>query len=171
MSKTVRIEGLRELERNLKSITRATGRNALRRALRKGAGPFADEMQARAPRDKGDLAISVNASERKPHDHKSVSREAFADVMASGGDAKAARAAAREANRVNPPNFAEVFVGPGRNPQAVLQEFGTVNHPPQAFARPAWDGGKAKVLARVVAEIKIEFDKAVARAERKARKR
>lgn len=171
MVKKVQVEGLRELERNLKSISRATGRNALRRALRKGAGPLADHMRSSAPRDQGDLANSVNASERKPHDHKNSAREAFAAAMASGSDVKAARTAAREASRSHPKNFAEVFVGPGRNPQALQQEFGNINHPPQPFARPSWDAEKDTVLARTIAEIKVEFDKAVARAERKARRK
>jgi len=170
MARTVKIEGLRELERTLATLSKATGRNVLKRALKKGAEPLADDMRAAAPVLTGTLRRSIAASARKPHGHKSPGKQAFADAMRAGADRKAAGAAAREANRANPVSFAEAFAGPGRDPAAIQQEFGNRRHGPQAFVRPAWDSGKDDALDRVVEAITTELGKAVARAERKARK-
>lgn len=43
---------------------------------------------------------------------------------------------------------AEMLMGPGRHPQAILQEFGTYKEPPQPFMRPAWDEGHMELLDR-----------------------
>lgn len=42
----------------------------------------------------------------------------------------------------------EIYMGPGRNPQAITQEFGTFKEPAQPFMRPAWDAEKEKTLER-----------------------
>lgn len=64
----------------------------------------------------------------------------------------------------------EVFAGPGRHPQAHLQEFGTVNHGPQPFVRPAWDGGKEKLLDGIKDDLWSEISKAAARKAKRAAK-
>ncbi|QTC88186.1 HK97-gp10 family putative phage morphogenesis protein [Brevundimonas pondensis] len=61
----------------------------------------------------------------------------------------------------------EAFAGPGRHPQAHLQEFGTSQHGPQPFARPAWDEGKGDLLPGVGEDLWAEIDKAAARLARK----
>ena len=62
----------------------------------------------------------------------------------------------------------EAYAGPGRLPQASLQEFGTVNHGPQAFARPAWDKGKGDLLPGLADDFWDEINKAAARLARKS---
>jgi HK97 gp10 family phage protein len=62
----------------------------------------------------------------------------------------------------------EAYVGPGQHPQAHLQEFGTVNHPPQPFARPAWDGGKDALLEGIAEDLWSEIGKAAERQAKKA---
>lgn len=42
----------------------------------------------------------------------------------------------------------EMYMGPGRNPQAITQEFGTFKEPAQPFMRPAWDAEKEATLDR-----------------------
>lgn len=168
MAKTVTIDGLRDLERSLATLTKATGRNVLKRALKKAGEPLADDMETKAPAHSGRLKRSIAASTKKPSGHKSPEKQAFADAMRAGADRKAAAAAAREVRRDNPGNFAEAFVGPGRDPAAIQQEFGNVRHGPQAFVRPAWDTGKDAALERVVREITGQLDKAIARAAAKA---
>ena len=59
-------------------------------------------------------------------------------------------------------------MGPGRHPQAHLQEFGARHHGPQAFMRPAWDGGKDDLLTGIGDDLWSEIDKAAKRAARKA---
>lgn len=61
----------------------------------------------------------------------------------------------------------EAHAGPGRHPQAHLQEFGTQNHGPQPFARPAWDGGKDNLLPGIAEDFWSEINRAAARQARK----
>ena len=61
----------------------------------------------------------------------------------------------------------EAYAGPGRHPQAHLQEFGTVNHGPQPFARPAWDQGKGELLPGMADDFWEEISKAAARQAKK----
>lgn len=42
----------------------------------------------------------------------------------------------------------EMYMGPGRHPQAITQEFGTFKEPPQPFMRPAWDAESEATLDR-----------------------
>ena len=62
----------------------------------------------------------------------------------------------------------EAHAGPGRHPQAHLQEFGTAHHAPQPFARPAWDGGKDALLEGITDDFWTEISKAAARQAKKA---
>lgn len=62
----------------------------------------------------------------------------------------------------------EAHAGPGRHPQAHLQEFGTQHHGPQPFARPAWDAEKDGLLVGLAEDFWVEIDKAAARQARKA---
>lgn len=62
----------------------------------------------------------------------------------------------------------EMYVGPGRHPQAITQEFGTWFHAAQPYARPAWDQMQMVVLDIIITLLGIEIEKAAARAARKA---
>lgn len=62
----------------------------------------------------------------------------------------------------------EAHAGPGRHPQAHLQEFGTAHHAPQPFVRPAWDGGKDALLEGITDDFWTEIEKAAARQAKKA---
>ena len=61
----------------------------------------------------------------------------------------------------------EVYCGPTGVSYSIAQEFGTVDHAPQPFMRPAWDQTKTKVLAVFAEEIWDEIYKAIERLERK----
>lgn len=65
----------------------------------------------------------------------------------------------------------EMYMGPGRDPQAITQEFGTYFHPAQPFMRPAWESGKMELLDRFGVFMWDNVTKAVIRAERKAARR
>jgi HK97 gp10 family phage protein len=149
MAQTVRIEGLQELEAALGELPKATGRNVLRRVLLKRAEPIADAMRARAPDDPAtggnDLKSSIGVGTRLSKRQAGLHRKAFKDDKAA----------------------AEVFVGAGPVPHAHLQEFGTVNHGPQPFARPAWDAGQATVLDGIKDDLWAEIKKAADRLARK----
>ena len=63
-----------------------------------------------------------------------------------------------------------MLVEAGPEPQAVTQEFGTVNHPPHPFMRPAWLANKTRALDTMKKELWEEIQKAAARLARKAAK-
>jgi HK97 gp10 family phage protein len=152
MATKVTVSGLREFDRALGELPKATGKAVLRRALLKAGKPMAEDMRAKAPDDpltggndlRSSIAVGTKLSPRQARLH----RRMFRDDRAS----------------------AEVFVGAGPIPHAHLQEFGTVNHGPQPFARPAWDAGKGRALDTIGRELGGEITKAAARLARKRAK-
>lgn len=165
----VTVSGLRELEESMAILTKATGRNVLKRALAKGGAPIAAAAVRNAPREFGDLEGSVRVSTRRPHD-AAPAKKAFAAAMRATGDRKVAGQAARAANASAINDFAEAWTGPGRQPQAIQTEFGNEHQAADPWLRPAWDAEKQKALDEVVKNIRIEVEKAVRRAQRKAAK-
>lgn len=162
-----RIEGLAELDKALGELPKATGRNVLHRTLRKGAAPIESAMAANAPEDEGDLKASIATSTKLKNP---AGGKEFARVMAAGGTKREAGAAMRAARRAigGAETFAIMHVGPGKGgAHGVPQEFGTVNHPPQAFARPAWDSQSGTALNVIKDELGGEITKAAARLARK----
>lgn len=152
MKVTVKTEGFAELDAALGEFTRATAKNILRRAGEKALRPVAAAMAAKAPYDENgdrDLRNSIDVTTKLNNRQKRLN---------------------------NSPSTVEVYAGPtartGDNPppQGIFQEFGTENHPPQAFARPAWDQGRDQVLASVKASLTDEIEKGRKRAARRALK-
>lgn len=149
MAQNVKIDGLRELEAALAGLPRATGKNVLRRVLKTRAEPIAEAMRSMAPDDpetggndlRSSIALSTRLSKRQAGLHRKMFRNDKAAV--------------------------EMFVGAGPLPQAHLQEFGTVHHGPQPFARPAWDGGQSAMLDGIAKDLWAEIEKAAARLTRK----
>lgn len=145
MSLTVKVEGLRELERNLAGLTKAAGKGALRRAGTKALAPMADLAASFAPDDPNtppiDLGTSIEVSTRLD----------------------------KRLRKPEAPALVELYMGPTKPgyPQAIMQEFGTIYHAPQPYMRPAWDQDKDALLARVGIELRKEIDKSVQRAIRK----
>lgn len=150
----MRFAGGRELEAALGQIAKqATRRNVGRRALRAAGEPILQAMIDKAPDDprtngENDLKTSLAMSSRQK------SRR--------GGT-----------YRPEGPKEVTVHIGPTKSgyPQAMMQEFGTVHHPPQAYIRPAWDaeGGEA-ALDRIGEALGEEIGKAVKRQERRAQR-
>lgn len=164
---TLKVEGLRELERDLALLGKATARNVLRRVMKRAGEPVAIRAASLAPFDRGHLALGIAYSTRKPHDYDDGKR-AFREALQAGLGRDAAVGALRAARRANPGSFVEAFVGPGRHPQAIFQEFGTVNHPPQPFMRPAWSQTSQAALDSMTRDLRAEIDKAAQRLARKA---
>ena len=59
-------------------------------------------------------------------------------------------------------------MGPGRQPQAIQEEFGNRRQSPRPFMRPAWEAGKGQALESVKTILTEEIAKATQRAARKA---
>ena len=140
MVEKVKVEGLKELEKALLQLPRATARNVGFRTLLKAGKPMADLWQRLAPKFKGHL-------------------------KRSGGIGT--RLTSRQAKQHPKRDPVEVYIGPN-NPAGVFQEFGTQDHVAQPFMRPAWDQEKKPTLDRIVSILKSEIAKSAARAARKA---
>ena len=145
MANTVRVGGLKELEAALKELPRSTGKAALRRALKKAAQPVADSAASKAPVDEGALRESIGVGTKLTRRQRGVHRKMFKSDKAS----------------------VEMFVGAGGLPQAITQEFGTVDHSPQPFMRAAWDAEKSGVLESIKDDLWAEIEKAAQRHARK----
>lgn len=163
MKVTVRVDGLKELDEALGELPKATARNVLKRALIKAAEPIAEQARALAPVRTGKLRDSIIISTRTTNPGK----QAFAIAMKSGASREEAVAAARLANRGHK-SFFELYVGPGRQPHAHLQEFGTAHHAPQPYMRPAWDANKMRALETIKKQLADEIEKARQRLAKKA---
>lgn len=144
------VEGLREVEEALDELDKlSTRRSVGRRALVNAARPTAEIMRSLAPDDPltagEDLEESIGVGTRLSDRQRRLHR--------------------RSPDRTK----VEAFVGAGPLPQAHLQEFGTVHHPPQPFARVAWDMDKMNVLRRIGEGMWAEIKNAVERVRRRNR--
>jgi HK97 gp10 family phage protein len=148
MARTVTVEGLRELEKALSELPKSTGKNVLRRVLRKRAEPVASAANASAPDDPAtpgkriQVMVGTVLSKRQ----KGLHRKMFKDDRAS----------------------VEMFVGATPGPAAVQQEFGNVNHGAQPFMRPSWDENGDGMLDGLAKDLGEEIDNAARRLARKA---
>lgn len=151
MTAKVHIEGLRELEKALSELPRATGKNVLRRILRKRAEPLASDAQGKAaddpdtPGTRIQFRFGSKLTKRQAGIHKKMFKDDKAAV--------------------------EIFVGQeGSGPAPVQQEFGNVNHGPQPALRPAWDAGKDALVDGYADDLWTEIDKAAKRLAKKRAK-
>lgn len=140
MRVTVKVEGLSDLLDGLEELPKATSTNVLKRALMNAADPILETAKSLAPRLSGALEKSIAVGSKLSRRQKSLHTKQ---------------------------TKVEVFVGPAALVQAITQEFGTVNQPPQSFMRPAWAQNKRKVLESIRDEIADEIEKARARIARK----
>jgi HK97 gp10 family phage protein len=169
MAVTVKVEGLKELDSALGELTKGVARGVLRRTLLKAGAPVVEAAKQFVPEDEGFLKDSIIVTNKAPAGH-SVSKNAFAAAMRGGASRAEAGMAARAANRAQPGLFAEAFIGPGRYPYAHMVEFGTEKMFPQPYMRPAWEENKMKTLGIIQSELRVQIDKAAARAARRAAK-
>lgn len=145
MSSTTKVEGGRELEQALMQLSKAAGKGAVRRALKKAGQPIADAGAGNAP-----VGPTGNLKESYGVGTKLTRRQA--------------KLARRETK-----NHVEVHVGPN-DPAAIQTEFGNEHQAAEPHLRPAWDGNKNQALEIVKTEMRKEILKSVARAQRRAAK-
>ncbi len=154
MGQKFRIEGLKELDRALGQLPRATGKNVLRRVARKALEPIIEVAKGLVHEVSGDtrgsLAVSTKLSFTQKREHTSMfaSKKSSIEMFAGAG----------------PHNFV---------PQAVWEEFGvkrgkeSIKSTPHPFLRPAWDGGKMRALNDIKKDLWAEIKKAADRVARK----
>lgn len=133
---TVKLTGMRELERNLAQLPRAVARRNALKALRDGGEPMAQMARSLAPVDEGYLRESISVAASLATSQRG-DRGAVAPV--------------------------EMYVGPGQHPQAITQEFGTFKEPAQPFMRPAWNSTRYQVLDRIGALLWAYVERAIVR--------
>lgn len=143
MARTVKVEGLRELEAALADLPRATGKNVLRRVLKKAAAPIESTAEALAPHLTGTLERNINMGSRLTRRQAQMVRKA---------DSKSS---------------AEIHVGTA-DPAGIQTEFGNVNQAAEPWLRPAWDQNKQAALDMIASDLGEEIGRASARLARKA---
>ena len=145
MSTKVKIEGLKEAQIALRKLPDATAKSVMRRVLKTHGKAIQKRAQELAPEDAGDLRESIVVSTKLTKRQRKQHRKASKDDV-------------------------EVYIGANDAPHAHMQEFGTKNHPPQPFMRPAWDAAKRIILVGIRKDLWTEIRKAAARLARKALK-
>nr|WP_283258295.1 HK97-gp10 family putative phage morphogenesis protein [Pseudomonas sp. GX19020] len=160
-----------DLEKSLDNLSKAVGRNVLRRSLRAAAQPMADKARSLAPVDEGDLRDSIivgsklNGSERKKH--RKLTAEERSSIELFVGPSYLKGAGGRHGHLVE-------F---GTAPHINKGRFAGSEHPgtaPQPFMRPAFDTEAQPTIERLKPILALEIEKAAkrtaARAARAARK-
>ena len=150
----IRIDGLKELDRALTEMKTATARGVVRRTLMKALQPMAEAASGFAPDDPRTPA---------PDLHRAIK---IGDTLKAGRSITTKGFGFKDGQ-------VTVWMGPTKEgyPQAMMQEFGTVNQPAQPYMRPAWDEGKAQLLENVKTGLGVEIAKVAERAARKAAKK
>lgn len=156
MSVTVKDTGIRELQRTLSQLSKATARTTLYRVLFRAAGPMDAAWRRNAPENTGLLKRTGGIVKTNSLVGDLAFRTAMRDT---GGDKAASVAAKRTALRESNNSFAQITVGTGRNPQATQNEFGNSHQPPRPYFRPAWDETKDEALAIIVRDLGTEIQK------------
>lgn len=141
------VEGLRELDRALGELPKATGKSVLRRVGRKALTPMRDDARSMAPKLEGHLEESIEIGAKLTSRQAKLHRKMFKNDKAS----------------------VELFMGPN-DPAAIPQEFGWEDGDPQPYMRPAWDANKDRALEIIKDDLGEEIMKAAARLAKKRAK-
>lgn len=169
---TVNVSGMKELDGNLKRLSRRMGRAALERAGVEAAEPMARLARQLAPKDTGELAESIDVGTRA----SDVGFNAYAAAKKGGATDAQAVELTREARRRGKGDTSiTVYVGPvaGRTKdemiKAHVQEFGDFKNGPNAYLRPAFDQDKDAFMVRLRENLRFEVLAAVEKAQRLGR--
>lgn len=139
---TVKVAGLRELDRALGALPQSTAKAVLRQVLKDAGEPIARAARQGAPRHDMHLYESIDVSTRLNRRQRGLHRDE------------------------NKPTFQEMFVGTN-NPAGVQQEFGNHRHGAQPFMRPAWDAQKMNTIKLISDGLWVSIEKAAKRLAKK----
>lgn len=154
MKTTMRFEGGKELDASLGALAaeygKPAGKAVLRRTLDKALQPMAEAARQLAPDDPLTAMEDLKAS------------------ITVGG--KLTKRQASLARKDQNKSTVTRYMGTA-DPAGIPQEFGTVNHGPQPFMRPAFAQEAEATIKRVGAELGPEIEKTATRlAKRRAAK-
>jgi HK97 gp10 family phage protein len=140
---TIKVDGLKECASALDEFSNATARNVIKRALMDSGEPVESAAASLAPIITGELRRDVTISTQlKKSQRKQNPKQSTVEVY--------------------------VGVAGKRGPFAHLVEYGTAHSAPEPFMRPAIDANTGNVIEIFRSELKVEIQKAVVRAQRKA---
>lgn len=160
MDVEVKVEGLAEIDKKLRLLPERIGRNAMRRALRKGANVIRDQARVNArnlddPRTSESIVknIAVQGGNRRRE------KQEGGPVMRVGvlGGAKSKRGGGTYAvggSKSNPGGDTWYWR---------LLEFGTSKMAARPFMRPAMANGAEKAFATTATAMETELDKELAK--------
>jgi HK97 gp10 family phage protein len=134
----IKIEGLKELDKALGELPKATARSALKKVLKEGGEPVAQAARQNSPRLTGNL-----------YEHTDYGT-------------KLTRRQATEHRQRGDRDFAEGFVGTA-DPAGMQDEFGNAHQAAQPWLRPAWDSTKDRALFIISHRLWVVIDEATAR--------
>lgn len=128
---TFKVDGFKEIEAALLNIRKLpTRKAAIRRAMVQAAQPMADAAQGMAPVRTGKLKLSIGVGTKLTRRQAAIADKS-ADEM-------------------------RVYIGPDGRVNGITQEFGTVNHAPRPFMRPAWERDNRAMLERLSEALRRE---------------
>jgi HK97 gp10 family phage protein len=140
---TVKIEGLRELDRALAELPKATARNTIVRTLKKAAAPVRDAAQSNAPKLTGELEQDIIIGTK-------LTKRQSSEVRRAGK------------------SFAEVYIGTDLS-RGMFTNFGTFKDPAQMWFDRAWAGTQDEALVTIKFELGTEIEKSAARLRKKGK--
>lgn len=154
MRTTVRVDGLKELDAALGALAAEYGKPAGKAVLRRGA-------------DKALQPMAEVARQLAPDDPVTSGNDLKASISVGG---KLTKRQASLARKDQSKSTVTRYMGTA-DVAGVPQEFGTVNHGPQPFMRPAFAQEAQPTIERVGAELGPEIEKTAVRlAKRRAAK-
>ena len=162
MAQTVRVEGLRELEKKLKALADEFGGKTaikpVRSALRKAARVVQKDAQARVQVKTG--ALKDNIIVYRPRDRRGGIEAINVSVRAK---AKVRKANRRNARRIASGEVQAGYMDYGPLYYARFLEFGTSRMRPYPFLRPAFEANKSQLPNIIRDELALAIQKAVAK--------
>lgn len=148
------ISGFRELDQALVALGKSLGKGVLRRVGKARLEPMRKIAEAKAPVWSGATKKDIKVG----------------TVLAPSQRKAAASWVSGQGMRQEAKNSVTVYMGPGQQPQAIVQEFGSFKEPPQPFMRPAFDAEAQNTITGIGDDLWYEIARTAARkARREAR--
>ena len=158
---TIKVDGLKDLDRALGELGKSAGKAVLRRVLKAAAEPIYQAAKARAPsRPAGAKPVYYGKGE-----NKRLRRPGTDEALVQSGT-RLTRNQQRTVKREGK-DTAEHYVG-SRDPIARLLEYGTVNTRAQPVFRPAWEANKDQALTIIKESLGAQIEKTAKRQQAKA---
>lgn len=159
----VSIKGGREIEAALRELgSKVTAKNVGRRGLLKAAEPIRDMAKLLAPDDPTTGSGKFLRESIKAAPGRRNRGDRIWALVGIDAEVDPAKSVTRKSGK-------GTYRDPGVAGVSVMMEFGVPARSiaPRPYMRPAWEANKAATPQRIADEVKIEVEKAAARAARK----